>query len=153
MKKLFYLRVNYLFLEHVSMKQYTSKNDEIIKASCVLANALKIKYLRSLPNEASFYKETLENIHEFLGKSVYKAKEVLFRMNTKSKCCNEIQVNYRRVYSGSCACDVCIVCSDCEVKMISMWNNGTTVCMVCKQQMNFVVQSNQEFSYALEEYE
>ena len=148
-KKLFFLRVNYLFFEHVLM---TSKNEDMIKASCILANALKIKYLRSLPNETILYKDTLENIHEFLCKCVYKAKEVLFRTNTKSKCCNQVQTNYRRVYAGSCACNICIVCSDCEVKMISMFNNGTTVCMVCKQTMKFVVQSNQEFSYALEEF-
>jgi len=147
------LRVNYLFVDNVLMFTYSYRSEEMTKLNCSLANMLKIKYLKPAMASRGFETNCLESVHDFIGKCVAKAKEVLYRFNTESKCCKQVCSRYRLVLNANCQCDECIVCETCEPKMISMINRGRTVCLVCRQAIVIHADDSGEFSYLLEEIE
>jgi len=148
------LRVNYLFMENVLMPEYGHKPEVMQKLICSLSNMLKIKYLRNALASRGFETGCLENVHEFIGKCISKAKETLYRAHTQSKCCNKmLDSGYRLVLNADCECEECIVCETCELKMISMLNANRTVCLVCRQAIIIQADHSGEFSYLLEEIE
>lgn len=156
LKKFDVLRVNYLFMDNVLMHEYSFKQDVMIKFLCSLANMLKIKYLKSAQSSGiatGFDKKCLEDVHEFLGKCVAKAREVLFLTNTISQCCQQKCSRYKLVLNSDCACENCIVCEECELKMISMLNGNATVCLVCRKNIHLNQNGSGEFSYDMEDIE
>ena len=97
-KKFDLLQINYQFMESVLLQNYRHRKDDILKLTCELANILKIRYLKENVQPSNehviFDRRIFDSIHEFLGKCVLKAKELLFKSNTVSKCCNTKSSKY-----------------------------------------------------------
>lgn len=150
-----FLQINYQFMDNVLLQSYRHRSREILSMTCQLANILKIKYLikNVQPSRECliFDRKIFDNIHEFLGKCVLKAKELLFKTNTVSNCCASKSLKYKLIQRGTnCDCEECIVCEKCEIKMISILNDSKTVCPICRK--NIQIQCD-AFSIDLEELE
>lgn len=150
-----FLHINYQFMDNVLLQAYRHRSEEILSMTCQLANILKIKYLTKniQPDRECliFDRRIFDNIHEFIGKCVLRAKELLFKTNTVSKCCGRKCQNYKLIQGGAnCDCKECIVCEECEIKMISILNKSKTVCPICRKNIHIL---SDTFSIDLEELE